>query len=193
MVGENHLRWESPGKFLALAVSLEDVGIKAGNSKAKLLAKTLAAATGKLLDNKKSPSPRTSEFDHRGSQFCLAMYWAQEQAAQTKNTDLQAKFAGLAEALAQNEEKIVAELAAVHSPTDRQQLRAAVARTESSCPHVIAGCRHALLVGQCEFRRFALCAAPKNPCRSRIFSGLTGQNFALSLCPTINAETLCHP
>lgn len=69
LVEENHLRWDSLGEFLALAVSLEDLGIKAGNSKAKLLAKTLDAATGKLLDNNKSPSPRTGELDNRGSQF----------------------------------------------------------------------------------------------------------------------------
>jgi isocitrate dehydrogenase len=102
-----------------LAVSLEDLGIKTNNPKAKLLAKTLDAATGKLLDNNKSPSPRTGELDNRGSQFYLAMYWAQELAAQTEDPELQAKFKGLAEALAQNEEKIIAELAAVQGqPAD---------------------------------------------------------------------------
>ena len=89
LVEENHLRWDSLGEFLALAVSLEDLGIKAGNAKAKLLAKTLDAATGKLLDNNKSPSPRTGELDNRGSQFYLAMYWAQELAAQTEDNSLQ--------------------------------------------------------------------------------------------------------
>ena len=113
LVEENHLRWDSLGEFLALAVSLEDLGLKTNNQKAKLLAKTLDAATGKLLDNKKSPSPRTGELDNRGSQFYLAMYWAQELAAQTEDPDLQAKFKGLAEALARNEEQIVGELAAV--------------------------------------------------------------------------------
>ncbi len=119
LVEENHLRWDSLGEFLALAVSLEDLGLKANNPKAKLLAKTLDAATGKLLDNNKSPSPRTGELDNRGSQFYLAMYWAQELAAQTEDPELQAKFKGLAEVLAQNEEKIVAELAAVQGqPAD---------------------------------------------------------------------------
>jgi len=119
LVEENHLRWDSLGEFLALAVSLEDLGLKSNNPKAKLLAKTLDAATGKLLDNNKSPSPRTGELDNRGSQFYLAMYWAQELAAQTEDPELQAKFKGLAEVLAQNEEKIVAELAAVQGqPAD---------------------------------------------------------------------------
>ena len=113
LVEENHLRWDSLGEFLALAVSLEDLGIKTGNRKAKLLATTLDAATGKLLDNKKSPSPRTGELDNRGSQFYLAMYWAEALAAQTEDTELQAKFKPLAEALARNAEKIVAELKAV--------------------------------------------------------------------------------
>jgi isocitrate dehydrogenase len=110
LVEENHLRWDSLGEFLALAVSFEDLGIKAGNSKAKLLAKTLDAATGKLLDNNKSPSPRTGELDNRGSQFYLAMYWAQELAAQTEDKLLQERFKPLADALTQNERKIVSEL-----------------------------------------------------------------------------------
>ncbi|MEW6641868.1 MAG: NADP-dependent isocitrate dehydrogenase [Pseudomonadota bacterium] len=119
LVEENHLRWDSLGEFLALAVSLEDLGLKTRNQKAKLLARTLDAATGKLLDNKKSPSPRTGELDNRGSQFYLAMYWAQELAAQTEDAELQAQFKPMAEALARNEEKIVAELAAVQGhPAD---------------------------------------------------------------------------
>ena len=119
LVEENHLRWDSLGEFLALAVSLEDLGIKTDNAKAQLLARTLDAATGKLLDNKKSPSPRTGELDNRGSQFYLAMYWAQELAAQTEDAELQAAFKPLAEALARNEEKIIAELAAVQgAPAD---------------------------------------------------------------------------
>ena len=113
LVEENHLRWDSLGEFLALAVSLEDVGIKTGNNKAKVLAKTLDDATGKLLDNNKSPSPRTGELDNRGSQFYLALYWAQELAAQTDDAELQAKFAPLAKALTENEAKIIAELSAV--------------------------------------------------------------------------------
>ena len=119
LVEENHLRWDSLGEFLALAVSLEDLGLKTCNQKAKLLAKTLDAATGKLLDNKKSPSPRTGELDNRGSQFYLAMYWAQELAAQTEDPALQAQFQPLAETLTHNEEKIAAELAAVQGkPAD---------------------------------------------------------------------------
>jgi len=119
LVEENHLRWDSLGEFLALAVSLEDLGLKTGNEKAKLLAKTLDAATGMLLDNKKSPSPRTGELDNRGSQFYLAMYWARELAAQIEDPALQAQFKALAEALTRNEEKIVAELAAVQGkPAD---------------------------------------------------------------------------
>jgi isocitrate dehydrogenase len=113
LVEENHLRWDSLGEFLALAASLEELGIKTGNAKAKVLAKTLDAATGKLLDHNKSPSPRTGELDNRGSQFYLALYWAQELAAQTEDTALQAQFAPLARALTDNEQKIVDELAAV--------------------------------------------------------------------------------
>jgi isocitrate dehydrogenase len=110
---ENHLRWDSLGEFLALAVSLEELGIKSGNEKAKILAKTLDAATGKLLDNNKSPSPKTGELDNRGSQFYLAMYWAQELAAQTQDAELAAKFAPLAKVLTDNEKTIVGELSDV--------------------------------------------------------------------------------
>jgi isocitrate dehydrogenase len=119
LVEENHLRWDSLGEFLALAVSLEDLGIKTGNAKAKVLAKTLDAATGKLLDNRKSPSPKTGELDNRGSQFYLSLYWAQELAAQTEDAELAAFFAPLAKNLAENEQKIVAELLAVQGkPVD---------------------------------------------------------------------------
>ncbi|RAS06918.1 NADP-dependent isocitrate dehydrogenase [Cupriavidus alkaliphilus] len=119
LVEENHLRWDSLGEFLALAVSLEDVGIKTGNARAKILAKTLDAATGKLLDNNKSPSPKTGELDNRGSQFYLAMYWAQELAAQSDDAELAARFAPLAKTLTDNEQKIVGELAAVQGqPVD---------------------------------------------------------------------------
>jgi len=113
LVEENHLRWDSLGEFLALAVSLEDLGIKAGNEPAKILAKTLDAATGKLLDNTKNPSRKTGELDNRGSQFYLTMYWAQELAAQTDDQDLREHFAALADALAENEDAIVAELTEV--------------------------------------------------------------------------------
>ena len=113
LVEENHLRWDSLGEFLALAVSLEDMGIKNGNNKAKVLAKTLDDATGKLLDNNQSPSPKTGELDNRGSHFYLAMYWAQELAAQKDDAELAAKFAPLAKQLTENEQKIIAELKAV--------------------------------------------------------------------------------
>ena len=113
LVEENHLRWDSLGEFLALAVSFEDLGIKTGNNKAKLLAKTLDEATGKLLDNDKSPSRRTGQLDNRGSQFYLAMYWAQALAEQTEDAALAAHFAPLAKALAENEQKILQELSEV--------------------------------------------------------------------------------
>ncbi|WP_426343323.1 NADP-dependent isocitrate dehydrogenase [Pseudoduganella sp. R-32] len=113
LVEENHLRWDSLGEFLALAVSLEELGIKTGNAKAKILAKTLDEATGKLLDNNKSPSPRTGELDNRGSHFYLSMYWAQALAAQNDDAELKAKFAPLAKSLAENEAKIVEELNSV--------------------------------------------------------------------------------
>ncbi|WOI46467.1 NADP-dependent isocitrate dehydrogenase [Acidovorax sp. BLS4] len=119
LVEENHLRWDSLGEFLALAVSLEDLGLKTGNQQATLLARTLDTATGKLLDNNKNPSPKTGQLDNRGSQFYLALYWAQELAAQTEDTALAAKFAGLAKTLADNEQKIVGELADVQGkPAD---------------------------------------------------------------------------
>jgi len=119
LVEENHLRWDSLGEFLALAVSMEDLGLKTGNAKAKILAKTLDAATGKLLDNNKNPSPKTGQLDNRGSQFYLAMYWAQELAAQTEDAELAAKFAPLAKSLTENEATIVEELKAVQGkPVD---------------------------------------------------------------------------
>jgi len=119
LVEENHLRWDSLGEFMALAVSLEDLGIKTGNPQAKILAKTLDAATGKLLDNNKNPSPKTGQLDNRGSQFYLAMYWAQELAAQTEDKALQKRFATLATTLTENEQTIVGELADVQGkPVD---------------------------------------------------------------------------
>jgi isocitrate dehydrogenase len=119
LVEENHLRWDSLGEFLALAVSLEDLGIKTGNARAKLLAKTLDVATGRLLDNNKNPSPKTGQLDNRGSQFYLAMYWAQELASQAEDKELAAHFAPLAKTLTDNEQKIVGELNAVQGqPAD---------------------------------------------------------------------------
>ncbi|MDE1948814.1 MAG: NADP-dependent isocitrate dehydrogenase [Burkholderiales bacterium] len=149
LVEENHLRWDSLGEYLALAVSLEDMGIKTGNAKAKLLAKTLDAATGKLLDNSKSPSPRTGELDNRGSQFYLAMYWAQELAAQTEDKAMAAQFAPLAQALAANEQKILAEFSAVQGkPADiggyyfaDEAKRDAVMRPSATFNSIIAAAR----------------------------------------------------
>jgi len=119
LVEENHLRWDSLGEFLALGASLDDLGNKTNDTRALVLAKTLDAATGKLLEENKSPSRRTGELDNRGSQFYLAMYWAQALAEQTEDAELAAKFAPLAKSLAANEAKIVAELAAAQGhPAD---------------------------------------------------------------------------
>ena len=116
---ENHLRWDSLGEFLALAVSLEDLGIKTGNARAKLLAKTLDEATGRLLDENKSPSPKTGQLDNRGSQFYLALFWAERLAGQTEDAELAGKFAALAKSLRENEAKIVEELVVVQGkPAD---------------------------------------------------------------------------
>jgi isocitrate dehydrogenase len=119
LVEENHLRWDSLGEFLALAVSLEDVGLKTKNAKAKVLAKALDTATGELLDNGKGPSPKTGELDNRGSHFYLTLYWAQALAEQTEDAELAARFKPLAETLTANEAKIAEELKAVQGqPTD---------------------------------------------------------------------------
>jgi isocitrate dehydrogenase len=119
LVQENHLRWDSLGEFLALAVSFEDLAHKTGNKKAAILAKTLDEATGKLLDNRKSPSSRTGELDNRGSHFYLALYWAEALAQQTEDPKLQAHFSKVAKALAESEPKVVAELTAVQGkPVD---------------------------------------------------------------------------
>ncbi|ABC29973.1 isocitrate dehydrogenase, NADP-dependent [Hahella chejuensis KCTC 2396] len=109
---ENHLRWDSLGEFLALAVSFEDIAVKTGNKKAEILAKTLDKATEKLLMNGKSPSRKVGELDNRGSHYYLAMYWAEAVAAQTDDAELAAQFAPLAKELAANEDKIVSELLA---------------------------------------------------------------------------------
>src|SRR5690606_130517 len=110
---ENYLRWDSLGEFLALAASLEHLAQRHDNAKARVLAKALDAATGKFLDNDKSPTRRLGGIDNRGSHFYLAMYWAQELAAQDEDAELKATFAPLADALARDEEKIVEELVGV--------------------------------------------------------------------------------
>jgi isocitrate dehydrogenase len=110
---ENHLRWDSLGEFLALAVSLEMLADKTGNAKARVLARTLDRATGTFLEENRSPSRRVGELDNRGSHFYLARFWAKELATQTDDAELAATFAPLAEALASDEQTIVAELNAV--------------------------------------------------------------------------------
>ena len=107
---ENHLRWDSLGEYLALGACFEDIGIKTDNERAKILGKTLDDAIGKLLENNKSPSRKTGELDNRGSQFYLALYWAQELADQDDDEELKKHFGKLAEVLSKNEDKIVSEL-----------------------------------------------------------------------------------
>ncbi|MFP6831083.1 MAG: NADP-dependent isocitrate dehydrogenase [Pseudomonas sp.] len=119
LVEENFLRWDSLGEFLALAASLEHLGVNYNNPKALVLSKTLDQATGQFLDNNKSPSRKVGNIDNRGSHFYLAMYWAQALASQTEDAALQAQFATLAKTLTENEATIVAELNAVQGkPVD---------------------------------------------------------------------------
>lgn len=118
-ITENYLRWDSLGEFLALAVSLEHLSETFNNPKAKVLAETLDAATGRFLDNDKSPARKIGQIDNRGSHFYLALYWAQELAAQDKDADLKATFTEVAKSLSENEAKIVEELNAVQgSPVE---------------------------------------------------------------------------
>ncbi|MBY9076351.1 NADP-dependent isocitrate dehydrogenase [Nocardioides sp. WL0053] len=119
LVKENHLRWDSLGEFLALAVSFEHLGETTDNARAKILAETLDKATGTFLMENKSPSRRAGEIDNRGSHFYLALYWAQELAAQSADAELAAAFAELAQSLAANEATINEELLAVQgSPAE---------------------------------------------------------------------------
>ncbi len=116
---EGHLRWDSLGEFLALAVSLEHLANAYGNDKAQILADTLDEATAKFLQNNKSPSRKVNELDNRGSHYYLALYWAQAMAAQEKDDSLKAQFAPLAERLSQDEATIVEEMnAAQGDPVD---------------------------------------------------------------------------
>ncbi|WP_298346516.1 NADP-dependent isocitrate dehydrogenase [uncultured Algibacter sp.] len=119
LLEENHLRWDSLGEFLALAVSLEHFSEVNNNAKAKILGETLDDATEKLLENKKGPSRKAGELDNRGSHFYLAMYWAQELASQNKDEALKAEFTPIAQLLADNEATIVKELNVIQGkPTD---------------------------------------------------------------------------
>ena len=113
VIEENHLRWDSLGEFLAIGVSLEEMGIKENNPRAKVLAAALDRATESLLEKGKSPSRRTGELDNRGSHFYLAMYWAQEVAAQDEDKALAELFADVAEQLTANEKTILDELSKV--------------------------------------------------------------------------------
>ena len=109
-LSEGHLRWDSLGEFLALAVSLEDIAEKTGNSGAMVLAKALDTANGEFLGNNKSPSRIVNELDNRGSHFYLALYWAQALAEQNEDEALKAQFAGFAQQLQDNEDNIIDEL-----------------------------------------------------------------------------------
>lgn len=116
---ENHLRWDSLGEFLAIAVSFEHLAQTTDNEKAQILADTLDEATGKFLENDKSPSRKAGELDNRGSHFYLATYWAEALANQSKDTELKALFAPIAEEMKANEGKIVDELNSVQGqPVD---------------------------------------------------------------------------
>ncbi|GIJ95741.1 isocitrate dehydrogenase, NADP-dependent [Capnocytophaga stomatis] len=112
-LGENYLRWDSLGEFLALEVSLEHLANTFNNPKALILANTLGEATEKVLENDKSPQRKLGQLDNRGSHFYLALYWAEALASQTKDTDLAKEFAPVAKQLKDNEERIVSELAQV--------------------------------------------------------------------------------
>jgi isocitrate dehydrogenase len=112
-IAENHLRWDSLGEFLALAVSLEFLAEKTSNPRAQVLGAALDRATGRVLEENRSPSRRVGQIDNRGSHFYLALYWAQELAAQTDDAALAAAFGPLAARLAAEETTIVDELAAV--------------------------------------------------------------------------------
>jgi isocitrate dehydrogenase len=116
---ENHLRWDSLGEFLALAVSFEFLADKTDNDRARLLGQTLDRATGKVLEEGRSPSRKVGELDNRGSHFYLALHWARELADQDEDQALAERFVVLADELASSEDKIVAELNAVQgSPVD---------------------------------------------------------------------------
>jgi isocitrate dehydrogenase len=118
-VKENYLRWDSLGEFLALAVSIEELGRKTGNAQAIVIAEALDKANGGILENNRSPARRLGELDNRGSHFYLALYWAKALAEQTADAPLRSKFESVAQQLERNEDQIVAELQAVQgSPVD---------------------------------------------------------------------------
>ena len=147
VLAENHLRWDSLGEFLALAVSLEDLANKTGSEKIKVLAAALDKANSQFLNNDKSPSRKVGELDTRGSHFYLAMYWAQALAEQDDDSELKAIFTPVAEQLANNEAKIVDELNSVQGkPVDfggyyrpNKELVSQVMRASASFNAVIDG------------------------------------------------------
>lgn len=147
LLKENHLRWDSLGEFLALAVSLDHLGEKYNNPKANILGEALDIATTKYLDNDKSPSRKVNEHDNRGSHYYVAMYWAQALADQIQDKELAATFAPIAEALAANEAKINYELISVQGvavnidgyySTDREKTYAAM-RPSNTLNKIIDG------------------------------------------------------
>ncbi len=145
LLEENHLRWDSLGEFLALAVSIEECGIKHSNPKAKILATTLDEATGKLLDNGKSPSRKVGQLDNRGSHFYLCLYWAEAISQQTDDAELAAQFKSFYDELLASEEKIVSELNAVQGkPADiggyycsKPELREQIMRPSSTLNQLV--------------------------------------------------------
>jgi len=144
---EGHLRWDSLGEFLALAVSLEHLGSRYDNPKAVILSETLDEATEKFLANDKSPSRKAGELDNRGSHFYLAMYWAQELASQDKDGELKAAFQPIAEAMASNEAKIVQELNDAQGPAvelkgyyhPNEDLTSAAMRPSETLNNILSG------------------------------------------------------
>jgi isocitrate dehydrogenase len=147
LVEQNYLRWDSLGEFFALAASLEHFADRTGNEKARVLAETLDAATGTFLEEDRSPGRALGTIDNRGSHFYLGLYWAQELAKQTKDAELAAAFAPVAETLAANEEAIVSELNAVQgSPVEiggyyrpDEKLVAAVMRPSATLNGIVDG------------------------------------------------------
>jgi isocitrate dehydrogenase len=116
---EGHLRWDSLGEFCAIVASFEHLSRAFNNQQAQLLAETLDQAIGKHLEHRKAPSRLVNELDNRGSHYYLALYWAEALAEQTKDPELQARFAKVAQQLADNEDKIIEELnAAQGKPVD---------------------------------------------------------------------------
>ncbi|RFA27335.1 isocitrate dehydrogenase (NADP(+)) [Alkalilimnicola ehrlichii] len=147
---ENHLRWDSLGEFLALAVSLDEMGMKQNSPRARVLAKCLDQATEKLLENDKSPSRKTGELDNRGSHFYLGLYWAEAVAAQTDDKELAEQFASLAKQLAENKQQILEELSVVQGkPAEldgyyhpKRETVEKVMRPSATLNNLLAGATH---------------------------------------------------